>query len=58
MDIRQAMGMMQFMNQMKNTNPNQQINQLVNSGQVNNDMLQQAHQMAKPIYDAIKQIRR
>lgn len=58
MNLQQMMGLMQFMNQMKNTNPNQQINQLVNSGQVSNDMLQQAHQMAKPIYDALKQIRR
>lgn len=58
MNLQQMMGLMQFIGQMKNTNPNEQINHLVNSGQVNNDMLQQAHQMAKPIYDALKQIRR
>lgn len=50
--------LMQFMNQFKNVNPNQQINNLLSSGRVSNDMVQQAHQMAKPIYDALRQVRR
>lgn len=49
--------MMQFINSFKQ-NPNEQINKMLSSGQINQSMLQQAQQMAKPIYEAMRQIRR
>lgn len=50
--------MMQFINTFKNSNPNEQINRMLSSGQINQSMLQQAKQMAKPIYEVMRQFRR
>lgn len=58
MNYQGLMQMMQFISQFKNGNANQQINQLISSGKVTNDMLNQAHQAAKPIYDALKGLQR
>ena len=37
----------QFMNQMKGQDPNQLLNQLVSSGKINQNQLNQAQQMAQ-----------
>lgn len=58
MNFQGLMQMMQFISQFKSGNANQQINQLISSGKVTNDMLNQAHQAARPIYDALKGFRR
>ena len=52
MDYQSMMQMMQFMNKMKNTNPNQQINQLLSSGKISNEMLQEARKRADVICQA------
>ena len=47
----------QFMGQMKGEDPNQLLNELVSSGKVNQDQLNQAQQMAKQIssqFDGMK----
>lgn len=57
-NFQQMMNLMQFMNQMKNSNPKDLIQSLVASGKVNDDMLQQAHQMAQPLYNAVRGLKR
>ena len=50
-------GMMQQFQQFKNTfsgNPQQVVNQLLNSGKINNAQLQQAMQMAKQFQHFVK----
>ncbi len=43
----------QFKNILKG-NPNQRLQEMVNSGQVTQDMLNKAQEMAKPLYDLMK----
>lgn len=53
-------GMNNMVNQIKNFqktingDPEQQLNSLLNSGRVPQNMLNQAQQMAKPIYELMK----
>lgn len=57
-NYQQMSQLMQFMNQMKNTNPNQQIQNLVSSGQVSNDMLTEARRRADAFCQACGIIKR
>ena len=57
-NFQQMMNLMQFMNQMKGVNPNDRINQLVNSGQVSNDMLAEARRRADAFCQACGIMRR
>lgn len=40
-------GFVQFMNQMKGKDPNQILNQMLSSGRINQDQVNQAQQMAQ-----------
>lgn len=57
-NFQQMSQLMQFMNHMRNTNPNQQIQNLVTSGQVSNDMLTEARKRADAFCQACGIIKR
>ena len=48
----------QFMHQVKGLDPNALINQLLSSGKINQQQINQAHQRAKEMENELKEIRK